>query len=70
MSDRTLSVIKGGNQPEPWSCCDNFAYADREEIIVATNKGWAVLGEGDVVLFDVTFCPFCGVKLPEIKDKE
>lgn len=50
-----------------WSCCDKFRDAEGREMIVATNHGWAAVGVGENVAFDVCFCPFCGTRLPEIR---
>lgn len=67
-----LKRWKQTNEMRPtYICCDEFGQAERQEVIVATDKGWAILQVFDgfnVVAFDVYFCPFCGTKLPEVKE--
>lgn len=60
----TLRLIQGGKQ---WQCCESFKNAERHEIIVWTTNGIGVANE-DVILLDLLFCPFCGTKLPEVKE--
>lgn len=59
-----LKIIKGDNQ---WQCCESFKLAEDREIIVWTTHGIGVAND-EVIVLDLLFCPFCGMKLPETKE--
>ena len=51
----------------PWPCCNSLENAVFEEAIlfIAKFREWGIpIPDGGTSFMEMTFCPFCGTKLP------
>lgn len=70
-----LTVIKGGNEPKPWACCDEFRENEEAGEVIATETGYALVRlepDTDVsyqaIVLDLKYCWSCGTKMPTVKE--